>query len=198
MQPIEVTIVDSKGFWENLASTAFWQVVLVLLTAFLTAYFTHFFIRRRVIEKKRTEALSDFRRYGYELQQVYSNRLQSDIFYYFYSAMFELTKNDEYHQHLKIQIDRMPELSIEFSKAYGRLYKSISLLEQLIKKDKMQKVSELVDTLINYKVFIVPKPPANADVDALREYRDHNTLVVARHIDKHIRNTVDDIYYKVK
>lgn len=198
MSPIQVTIVDNKGFWETFSSTPFWQIILILLTALLTNYFAHLFMRKRNDRRKRLEALSDFKRFGYELQQIVSNRLQCEIFHNFYEAAYRLSKDGDFLDHQKIEVARMPELSLECSKAYGRLHKTVSLLEHLTGKRKWNSVEMELDDLMEYQLPTIA-PVSDATIyEELPKYRDHSTKQLALWIDENIKQNVKKVYSGLK
>lgn len=191
MAPVQVTVVNSKDIWEAIATHPIWQVVIILLTSFATAYFTNHFLTRRNNNTKRLEAISDFKRYGYELQQALSERMQSEIFCDFYSSMHTLTKDDDYLEQHKIQVANMPKLSLGVSAAYGQVYKSASLIQQLTTKSQK---THMLDEVLEYRTPVIHRVKNDATVDDVLKHKDACTRELTIWIHKNIKKKVDAAY----
>lgn len=181
-------------FWEQLVSKAYWQVFLSVITAFTVAYVTHLFIERRNRNKKLLEAISDFRRYGYELQQAISNRYQCEIFTNVYAALYRITGDKDYHEQHKYEVNKMPDLSFGLSAAYGKVYKTISLIEQLLPEKYIKNARPYLIKVINYRAYNIPDTDKLTKVEEVLAYRDEWTHTLAAMITSHTKENVNKAY----
>jgi len=185
--------MEQTDFWTQLTNRAYWQVILALIVAFATSYANNVFLSRRNKRHLLIEAISDFHRYGYELQQIVSNRLQSEALVEFYSELSRITKDPMYVEQQKIEVNNMPVLSLEVSKAYGNLYKTIAILEQQLPSQDTKKLEQYFNNLRDYNLFLIPKLVANSEDDA-RKYWEETARGISLWIHKNIKSNTSSAY----
>lgn len=185
--------MNHQDFWAQLVNKAYWQVVFALIVAFATSYANNLFVRRRDEQTRLREAISNFHSYGYQLQQVVSNRLQCETYVNFYAELNRLTEDPIYVEQQKIEVNNMPNLSLSVSRAYGDLYKTISILEQHLPSTEVKKLETYFDALRNYKFFIVPELSASSMDDVIK-YRDKTTKAISVWISDNIKSNTNTAY----
>ncbi len=146
--PNQPLITETKSFWEQLTSTAYWQVVLAIIVAYTTYYFADRSRRKAQLARAKSGA----RQYGYVLQQAYSNRLQSELSSNYYELMIRFTPNQEdkifFREMAKLEALNNPSQSSEISVLYGHLIEQYGLIEQLARSVDFNKVRTLVNAFV--------------------------------------------------
>lgn len=148
-----------------ITSQPWWQIFIILLTAIVTSSLGYYFADKSKRKAHFYSVRSTINSYGYLLQQVWSNRLQSELKAYYYQARKELaTRVDDkalYHDLEKHEAFQQPELSIEINRIYGKLIEHAKLLKTLSNKKSYQKIATSMNELIvNHKSFFVKDIPA--------------------------------------
>jgi hypothetical protein len=188
-------VYPPHDFWKDITEKGYWQVAVALITAFAVAYFTNLYAESRANKVNIREAISDFKRYNYELQQTISNRHQSEIFSNYYSVYQNLHPSDD---SIKVQhqkhINEMPELSMKVSEKYGQVVKSISLLEQLLPNKKLKKLEKKFEKILYHPTLPVAEPSLGLNDQQLNAYRDESIQLSKEWVNKNIKLVAHDVY----
>lgn len=189
MNHIQYLILNEpKSFWEQLTSTAYWQVLLALFVA----YSTYYFMDRSKRKAQLARAKSSARQYGYLLQQAYSNRLQSELSSNYYERMIRLTpaKEDKifYREIAKLEAFNGPPQSIEISKIYGYLIEEYGVIEQLSVASDFEKIRSLVNEFVydHKTIVITPMEPNIESPDEAEKYLNDGKKDIEKQINSDI------------
>jgi hypothetical protein len=154
----QVCTEQIKSFGEGITNTAYWQVVLALTVAFTTYYFAD--RSRRKAELAR--AKSDASRYGYLLQQAWSNRLQGELEANYYERMIAIAPGKEdkifFRDMARKKAHGTSSLSSEVGNIYGELIAQYGLIEQLSKKKDFESIRSDIDKFVNEHRTMFIKP----------------------------------------
>ena len=184
------------------------QIFIILLTAIVTSSLGYYFADRSKRKAHFYSVRSTINSYGYLLQQVWSNRLQSELKAYYYQARKELaTRADNralYHDLEKHEALQQPELSIEISRIYGKLIEHAELLRALSSRKSYQKVATSIESLIvNHKSLFIKDMPTDQkkSMEKVVSYNQQGHEYIDTIIDSEIRekfNTLNKELEEVK
>lgn len=178
-----------EPFWQQLTDTAYWQVLLALLVAYSTYYFTDRSRRKAQLARAKSQAT----RFGYELQQAYSNRLQSELKsnYYELLAKFQTNETDRsfFLDVAKQEAFKNPEQSIQVSQIYGRLIENYGIIEQLSKRADYNSIKNDIDEFVyNHGSLVIKAPKSDCDsLDKANKYSNDGHKIIERIIDERIK-----------
>lgn len=177
-----------------IVSQPWWQIFIILLTAIITSLLGYYFADRSRRKAHFYSVRSAINSYGYLLQQVWSNRLQSELKAYYYQARKELaTRADDrtlYHDLEKHEALQQPELSIEISRVYAKLIKHAELLMALSSRKSYQKVATSIDSLIvSHKSLFIKDIPTEQkkSMEKVDSYNQQGHAYINTIIDSEIR-----------
>ena len=177
-----------------ITSQPWWQIFIILLTAIITSLLGYYFADRSKRKAHFYSVHSTINSYGYLLQQVWSNRLQSELKAYYYQARKELTTSPEenilYRDLEKHEAFQQPELSIEISRIYGKLIEHAELLKALSNKKSYQKVATSMNELtVNHKNLFVKDIPTElrGSMEEVYAYNQKGHKYIDQIIDSEIR-----------
>jgi hypothetical protein len=184
--------MNNTGFWQKLVGTAYWQVVLVLLTAFTTAFLTYYFTDRSRRKKSLVTARSNVQNYSYLLMQTISNRMQDEIHFNYYQALLDLGVPEERKAAvmtlIQNSIDSMPVGSMKVSVLYAQLLGEVSKIEQLSSKKSYAKVKGLVTkNITEHKSITIAEPNGSLNAEQLKEYQKQAKSALAQTIKNDLR-----------
>lgn len=181
---------------ENITNHAWWQIAMILLTALISTMLAYYFSDRSKRKARMVTSKGVIRRFGYELQQAYSNRLQSELNSNYYELLYGILKSKEdkkfFREMAKEETLNIPKQSIEISWVYGRLMEQLSILEQLASSKSFEQIGEDADKLIfNHKSIIV-RPATNISNKELADkYLSDGKESIEYIIDDEIRKSFD-------
>lgn len=139
---------SSPTYWERLTNTAYWQVILALIVAYTTYFLTDYSKRKRQLRVAKSQAI----RYGYELQQLYSNRLQSELNFECYQRISQIRTSAEDKKYFldlaKHESWAQPEQAIAISQTRGRLIEQYGDIELLSRRLDFESIRNYVDDFV--------------------------------------------------
>lgn len=190
--------MNNSGFWQKLVGTAYWQVVLVLLTAFTTAFLTYYFTDRSRRKKSLVTAKSNIQNYSYLLMQTISNRMQDEIHFNYYQALLDLGVPEERKAAvlalIQNSINSMPVGSMKISELYAQLLGEASKIEQLSSKGSYEKVKDLIKkNITDHQSITIAEPDSNLTAEQLKEYQKQAKSALAQTIKNDIRKSLKEL-----
>jgi hypothetical protein len=191
-------LFDKRGFWETIVNTAWWQVVIVLLTALVTSALTYYFADRSKRKNRLITAISQIIRYKTLLKQAWSNRLVSEL----NSNYYELLTNFMGSHDLKMFYLGMakeeallnPSQSILIGETYGKIVEQLGIIQQLSSEESYKKISRKANKVFRYKGILLDPPPKNTDTkEKASEYLNHAKKDIVKIIDSTLGKELDDL-----
>lgn len=178
-----------ESFWQALTDTAYWQVFLALLVAYTTYYFTDRSRRKSKLAQAKSQAI----RFGYELQQAYSNRLQSELKsnYYELASKFQKKETDRsfFLDIAKQEALSNPNQSLLISQIYGRLIENYGVIEQLGNSQDYNSIKDDIDRFVyNHGSITVKAPDENCDsIEKANKYNTDGHKDIEKAIDEKVK-----------
>ena len=126
--------------WDNIITTLylaltserFWQVILVLLTVYVTNLVSTIFQKRREKEIKTQDAIANIKKFGYLLEKSAYHRYEAEIFFNYYLAINRLNHSAVTFEEAKRISTNLMFLSNDMYKIYADLFHELSKLQQIL------------------------------------------------------------------
>lgn len=162
---------------------------VVVLTSILTYYFADRSRRKAQLTRAKSQAI----RYGYELQQVWSNRLQSELKSNYYELIARLkTEVDDktYFRDLSMREALSgPAQSIEVSRIYGRLIEQYGIIEQLGNTSDYSSMKSQIDEFVynHGSIFIKPFDKKIDSIDKAESANKTGHIDITNEIENYVK-----------
>lgn len=167
---------------------------VAIIIALLTATFTYYATDRSKRKAQLIIAKSTLIKNIYLLQQVWSNRLQSELKAYYYEARKNLS-NDTAEKSLFAEMEKnealqQPSLAIAVSKAYGDIIHTGSIVQLLATSESYSLVSKTLNELgLSHKSLFINDIDKNdkTNITKVEEYNQQGYKTIEAVIDKEMK-----------
>lgn len=190
-------------FWTRIVGTAYWQVLLLFFTAFLTSWLTQLFITRRKDKERLRICKSTYRAQGYLLGQMMLSRLQDEIHSNLYEtrlATWELTESVRatIEEQLKIKVQRIADAALEINEVYGKIVAQLTEIQLLTGDEAFKDIEKHITKFVNVRSIAVTDLPLDASPQVCQKYVAEETERVRKKVVSDIMMPMNDIYARVK
>lgn len=166
---------------ESLVDQAWWQIFIVILTAFSVSFLGYFFSVRSNKKTQLTLSKANLSRHAYRLDQTLASYLESLLnSYYYMTAVNHTIKEDQGRQFelMKMEGARSPELALEISRIHGEMIEEFSVIQQLAGINSTKRLENAFNELVYFEGYNIPRPDNTTTQKQANDYAKKNLLFI--------------------